>query len=119
MYGSRPEQWNDALAGWDRLRAIVNAMTRLRFCTREGRMDFRAKGNEAPPGYRPWFELRAPDEVPIICGHWSALGRKLTPQLAALDSGCVWGGELTAMRLEDRSLYSVACRAGRSSGEDS
>ena len=118
LYGSRPEQWDDALVGWDRLRVVVNAMTRLRFCTRAGRMDFRAKGKDAPPGYQPWFELRAPDEQPIICGHWSALGPKLTPQLAALDSGWVWGGKLTAMRIEDRSLYSIACRAGRSTREE-
>ena len=91
---------------------------RCRFCTREGRMDFRAKGKDAPPGCQAWFELRAPDEQPIICGHWSALGLKLTRQLAALDSGCVWGGRLTAMRLEDRSLYSVSCRARRSTEEE-
>ncbi len=108
MYGSRPEAWSDTLAGWDRLRVIVNAMTRLRFCTAEGRMDFRAKGTEAPPGYAPWFEFRDDAET-LVCGHWSALGLRLGPRLAALDSGCVWGGALTAMRLDDRAVFRVSC----------
>jgi bis(5'-nucleosyl)-tetraphosphatase (symmetrical) len=108
MYGSKPEEWSDALAGWDRLRVIVNAMTRLRFCTPQGRMDFRAKGKQAPPGYAAWFDLRN-DEKTILCGHWSALGLKLTGKLAALDSGCVWGGKLSALRLEDRALFQVPC----------
>jgi bis(5'-nucleosyl)-tetraphosphatase (symmetrical) len=117
MYGSEPAQWSDALAGWDRLRVVVNAMTRMRFCTREGKMEFRAKGTRPPRGYRPWFELRPPHEPTTICGHWSALGAKLTSQLAALDSGCVWGGSLTALRLDDRSLYQVPCRRRASGGE--
>jgi len=117
MYGSEPGQWSDALTGWDRLRVIVNAMTRTRFCTREGKMDFRAKGTKPPRGYRPWFEWRAPREPTIICGHWSALGLKLTARLAALDSGCVWGGSLTALRLEDRSIHQVRCRRPASGGE--
>ena len=115
MYGSEPAQWSDALAGWDRLRAIVNAMTRMRFCTRQGKMEFRATGTEPPQGYAPWFALRPAGEPPIICGHWSALGLKLTAQLAALDSGCVWGGSLSALRLEDRTIHQVTC-GRRSSG---
>jgi bis(5'-nucleosyl)-tetraphosphatase (symmetrical) len=118
MYGSEPAQWSDQLAGWDRLRVIVNAMTRLRFCTPEGKMDFRAKGTKPPRGYQAWFALRPGDEPPIVCGHWSALGLKLTSRLAALDSGCVWGGRLTALRLEDRSIHQVPCRR-RASGGDS
>jgi bis(5'-nucleosyl)-tetraphosphatase (symmetrical) len=106
MYGSRPEAWNDALAGWDRLRVIVNAMTRMRFCTPEGGMEFRASGAEAPAGYRAWFEGRA-DERPLIFGHWSALGLTLSERIAGLDTGCVWGGPLTALRLEDRWLVQV------------
>jgi bis(5'-nucleosyl)-tetraphosphatase (symmetrical) len=117
MYGSEPAQWSDALAGWDRLRVIVNAMTRMRFCTHVGKMDFRAKGTKPPRGYRPWYEWRAPREPTIICGHWSALGLKLTARLAALDSGCVWGGSLTALRLEDRSIHQVRCRRRASGGE--
>lgn len=117
MYGSKPAQWSDGLIGWDRLRVIVNAMTRMRFCTRGGKMDFRAKGTKPPRGYQPWFELRAPRERTILCGHWSALGLKLTSQLGALDSGCVWGGSLTALRLEDRSIHQVPCRRRSSGGE--
>jgi bis(5'-nucleosyl)-tetraphosphatase (symmetrical) len=108
MYGSKPDRWDDALSGWDRLRVVVNAMTRLRFCTPEGTMDFRAKGTTRPPGHVPWYETRSDAET-IVCGHWSALGVKLTDKLAALDSGCVWGGQLTALRLEDRALFQVPC----------
>ena len=108
MYGSQPDQWSDSLQGWDRLRVIVNAMTRLRFCTPQGRMDFRAKGATPPPDHVAWYDLRNDSEV-IVCGHWSALGLKTREKLAALDSGCVWGGKLTAMRLEDRALFQVPC----------
>jgi len=114
LYGSLPDCWRDTLAGWDRLRVIVNAMTRMRFCTREGVMEFRAKGTEPPPGFAPWFALRGGRAEPaIVCGHWSALGLKLEPRLAALDTGCVWGGALSALRLEDRRLYQVPCTAYR------
>lgn len=115
MYGSRPDRWRDELTGWDRLRVIVNAMTRMRFCTPDGKMDFHAKGKTAPRGHRPWFDLRPANEPCIVCGHWSALGLRMAPRLAALDSGCVWGGKLTAMRLEDRRIYQVPCaKYGRS-----
>jgi bis(5'-nucleosyl)-tetraphosphatase (symmetrical) len=118
MYGSTPNRWRDNLVGWDRLRVIVNAMTRLRFCTADGKMDFRAKGSEAPSGYLPWYETR-PRQAPfLVCGHWSALGLKLTPQAALLDSGCVWGGALSALRLEDRTLYQVPCRGYQAPGGD-
>jgi bis(5'-nucleosyl)-tetraphosphatase (symmetrical) len=115
MYGSKPDRWSDDLQGWDRLRVIVNAMTRMRFCTAEGKMDFRAKGTQPPRGYRAWFDLRS-DGQTVVCGHWSALGLKIEKRLAALDSGCVWGGKLTAMRLEDRRLYEVPCRGYQESG---
>jgi bis(5'-nucleosyl)-tetraphosphatase (symmetrical) len=110
MYGSKPDRWDDALTGWDRLRVIVNAMTRMRFCTRDGRMEFHGKGVEPPAGYLAWYATRGQEEETIVCGHWSQLGLKLAPRLAALDSGCVWGGALSALRLEDRALYQVACR---------
>jgi bis(5'-nucleosyl)-tetraphosphatase (symmetrical) len=111
LYGSKPERWDDALTGWDRLRVIVNAMTRMRFCTREGVMDFYAKGSEAPEGYLPWFETRPANErATLVCGHWSALGLKLTERLLALDSGCVWGGTLAALQLDDRSLTELPCK---------
>ncbi len=109
MYGSHPDRWSEDLAGWDRLRVIVNAMTRMRFCTREGKMEFRAKGKDVPQGYLPWYETRPPERGLLLCGHWSALGLKVTPQVALLDSGCVWGGALTALRLEDRFVYQVTC----------
>ena len=109
MYGSTPDRWDDALAGWDRLRAIVNAMTRMRFCTPEGRMEFRTKGAKAPAGFRPWFALRPREEQKLVSGHWSALGLKVTPRVAMIDAGCVWRGALVAMRLEDRKIYKLKC----------
>jgi bis(5'-nucleosyl)-tetraphosphatase (symmetrical) len=115
LYGSQPDRWKDGLRGIDRLRVVVNAMTRMRFVDPNGVMDFRAKGEleNAPRGYLPWFDVpgRASADVPIVCGHWSALGLLIRPDLLALDSGCVWGGRLTAVRLEDRSVFQVACQA--------
>lgn len=106
MYGSRPDRWDEALAGWDRLRVIVNAMTRMRFVNGEGAMEFHSNGMAAPAGYRPWFEGRH-DERRLVYGHWSALGLQLAPGWAGLDTGCVWGGPLSALRLEDRWLAQV------------
>jgi bis(5'-nucleosyl)-tetraphosphatase (symmetrical) len=116
MYGSKPERWNDGLAGWDRLRVIVNAMTRMRFCTTEGAMEFHSNGIEPPAGYRAWYDLRR-DERPIVFGHWSARGLVLTDCVAGLDTGCVWGGPLTALRLEDRWLAQVPSRGYQKAGE--
>jgi len=116
LYGGKPDEWRDDLAGWDRLRVIVNAMTRMRFCTPEGKMDFQAKGAKAPKGFRPWFDLRPKEKQRLVCGHWSALGLKVTERLAALDSGCVWGGKLTALRLEDRTLHAIPCRGYQAAG---
>jgi len=106
MYGSKPDRWDEALAGWDRLRVIVNAMTRMRFCTPDGVMEFHSNGVKPPPGYLAWYEMRQGDDS-ILFGHWSALGLKLTEKIVALDTGCVWGGPLTALRLEDRWLAQV------------
>jgi bis(5'-nucleosyl)-tetraphosphatase (symmetrical) len=106
MYGSKPERWDDGLAGWDRLRAIVNAMTRMRFCTPEGSMEFLSNGVEPPSGYMAWYQLRQ-DAESTVFGHWSALGLKLSERIAGIDTGCVWGGPLTALRLEDRWLVQV------------
>ena len=88
-------------------------MTRMRFCTPKGVMDFRVKGEvgKAPEGFMPWFEVpgrRSADSV-LITGHWSALGLKVMPNLLAIDSGCLWGGSLTAIRLEDRVIFQVDC----------
>lgn len=116
MWGSEPAAWRDDLAGWDRLRVVVNAMTRMRFVWPDGRMEFRAPGAKGPPergpaGCLPWFDVpgrRSADHA-IVCGHWSALGFRKTENLVALDSGCLWGGSLTAMRLEDRRVFQMPC----------
>ena len=111
LMGSRPDCWKNSLEGWDRLRVIVNAFTRMRFCTPDGRMAMRAKGppDTAPEGTYPWFAL--PNRVnrthTIICGHWSALGFYREEGLIALDSGYVWGGALTALRIEDGKVFEV------------
>jgi bis(5'-nucleosyl)-tetraphosphatase (symmetrical) len=91
-------------------------MTRMRFCTRAGRMKLEAKGAKPPPGYLAWYEARAPDGKTIVSGHWSALGLKLLPRVAVIDTGCVWGGALSALRLEDRALFQVGCPAYQSGG---
>jgi len=116
MWGSEPDAWRDDLTGWDRLRVVVNAMTRMRFVTPEGRMEFRAPGAKGPPergpaGCVPWFDApnRQSADHAILCGHWSALGFRQTDKLLALDTGCLWGGSLTAVRLEDRRVYQMPC----------
>lgn len=118
MWGSDPACWSDDLKGWARLRVIVNAMTRMRFCTPAGVMDFHVKGElaKAPPGFVPWFDVpgRKSRDTVLVVGHWSALGLKITPNLLALDSGCLWGGKLSALRLEDRALFQVDCARGES-----
>ncbi len=113
MYGNRPFQWSETLTGIDRLRLITNALTRLRICTAEGVMEFTHKGEprDIPDGFMPWFEVpgrRSKGEA-IVCGHWSALGLHLDSDVLALDTGCLWGGKLTAVRLEDRALFQVPC----------
>lgn len=113
MYGNEPERWRDDLQGTDRLRCIVNALTRLRFCTAQGEMEFATKdGPDTPPrGYMPWFDVpdRQAQDTPIVFGHWSTLGLILRPNIIGLDTGCVWGGKLSALRLSDRQLVQVDC----------
>lgn len=113
MYGNQPAQWDDALTGTDRLRCIVNALTRIRYCTSDGAMELSNKeafGSHLA-GYTPWFDMpgRATADTPIVFGHWSTMGLILRPNLIGLDTGCVWGGKLTALRLGDRAIEQVAC----------
>lgn len=113
MYGNQPLRWDDALQGNERLRCIVNALTRLRFCTEDGTMELAAKESTgiSMPGYLPWFDVpqRQTQDVTVVYGHWSTLGLVLRPNLIGLDTGCVWGGKLTAVRLADRQLFQVSC----------
>jgi bis(5'-nucleosyl)-tetraphosphatase (symmetrical) len=115
LYGDTPDAWHDDLIGMDRLRTIVNVCTRLRFCTSDGRMELREKRGErfAPSGFDPWFAhpSRRSAHVMVVCGHWSTLELMLRPNVAMLDSGCVWGGALTALRLPDGRLYQVPSRS--------
>jgi len=102
------------LSGAARLRCIVNALTRLRFCTADGVMDFKMKESgvaEAGSNLLPWFAVpgRRTAGDTVVFGHWSALGLQLRTDLIGLDSGCVWGGQLSAVCLEDRSLLQVNC----------
>ncbi len=121
MYGNEPRQWHRGLQGMARIRCIVNALTRIRFCTPEGGMEFEAKGLravDAPPGFLPWFEApgRQTASVVVAFGHWSTLGWLNRPDLLSLDSGCVWGGCLSAWKLSDGSADTGA-GADNSSGE--
>jgi bis(5'-nucleosyl)-tetraphosphatase (symmetrical) len=104
MYGNTPDAWNDALSGADRLRAVVNALTRLRFCTADGAMEFASKegAGSAPPGFMPWFDVpgRQTANVTVAFGHWSTLGKLQRQDVWALDTGCVWGGCLSAAKLK-------------------
>ena len=113
MYGDEPDRWDGALEGYDRLRVIINAMTRLRVMHPDGSMALKFKGepDESATGLVPWFDAphRASRDHAIVCGHWSALGLQVRPDLLSIDSGCVWGRALTAVRLEDRSVTSVPC----------
>ena len=128
MYGNTPPQWDDALRGADRLRVIVNALTRLRFCTPDGSMEFSSaeSADGAPVGYLPWFEVpgRATQNTPMAFGHWSTLVARprqhpgLINNVLPLDTGCVWGGCLTAARLGagEFQLIAVKCKAALQPG---
>ncbi len=113
MYGNAPHAWDDSLRGYARLRVIVNALTRLRIVTPQGEMEFRFKGEPAdiPEGYLPWYDApgRRSHRATVIFGHWSALGLVLQSKVIALDTGCLWGGPMSAVRLEDRQLFQVPC----------
>lgn len=122
MYGNEPALWRSDLAGPDRWRFAINALTRMRFCRADGALDFEVKesASAAPPGCVPWFDFpgRATAGVPIAFGHWSTLGLVNRPDLLALDTGCVWGGQLTAVRLHgaEREVIQVKCRQAQVPG---
>nr|WP_294838232.1 symmetrical bis(5'-nucleosyl)-tetraphosphatase [uncultured Methylotenera sp.] len=111
MYGNLPNRWTPDLSGVDRLRVITNAATRLRICTAEGEMEFKFKGElqDIPHGYMPWFDVpsRASQDTQVIFGHWSALGLQQRKNLFALDTGCLWGGKLTALNLATKEIVQV------------
>lgn len=112
MYGNAPYQWSNTLTGSGRLRIIINALTRMRMCDANGYLDFEHKGEpESNENKMPWFEVknRQAQDQTIVFGHWSALGLLLRPNLIGLDTGCVWGRQLTAVRLSDRKVVQVAC----------
>jgi len=121
MYGSMPTAWSDELAGADRLRVIVNALTRIRFCNAKGEMEFTSKeaASGAPAGFMPWFDVpgRQTAQDTIAFGHWSTLGKLSRNDVFALDTGCVWGGYLSALRLDSlgpdqrwaHQMFEVTC----------
>ncbi len=125
MYGNQPDFWSDSLRGAERLRVIVNSLTRLRFCSAQGVMEFEAKDNAdtAPPGFMPWFDVpgRRTAGVPVAFGHWSTLGDVQREGVLPLDTGCVWGGCLTAARMGTApgsfELLSVRCAQARKPGK--
>jgi bis(5'-nucleosyl)-tetraphosphatase (symmetrical) len=129
MYGNQPDHWQATLHGADRLRVVVNALTRLRFCSSAGVMEFETKegAGAAPEGYMPWFEVpgRATEWDVIACGHWSTLGLVNRPNLMVLDTGCVWGGCLSAIRvaagkdvrdMASREVISIRCEQAQKPG---
>ena len=113
MYGTEPALWSDALSGQDRLRAITNALTRMRLCDEKGQLEFSFKDSldaEMPQGYRPWFEYpsQAAATHQVIFGHWAALqGQRVNDHIQNVDGGCVWGQHLIAYRLEDQQSFAV------------
>jgi bis(5'-nucleosyl)-tetraphosphatase (symmetrical) len=123
MYGDQPDRWNDSLKGMDRLRFAINSLTRLRICTKDGKVDLKMKGGskDIKLPYRPWFEWddRASRDVRVVFGHWSALGLVREHNVVGLDTGCVWGGALTALDIDDPEAKPVSqpCRGYQDVGE--
>ena len=128
MYGDEPAAWSDTLTGTARLRVIVNALTRMRFCDAQGRMEFEAKkgADDTPRGYMPWFDVpgRQTADVTVAFGHWSTLGWLGRSDVISLDTGCVWGGCLSALRLSGskssstlkQKLIQVKCEQAQKPG---
>ncbi|NUO73948.1 MAG: symmetrical bis(5'-nucleosyl)-tetraphosphatase [Frateuria sp.] len=115
LFGNRPAAWSSRLQGIERFRASINTMTRMRYCDVNGRIDFEAKGipGTQKPGLYPWFAvpgMRRRD-ARMVCGHWSALGRFAGLGVYAIDTGCVWGGQLTALRLDEEDPHYIAVNA--------
>lgn len=117
MYGNKPRRWREDLVGADRLRCIVNALTRLRIVDAEGAMElkFKEAAAAAPPGTVAWFDhpARRTRGTTVVFGHWSTEGLLVRPDVIGLDSGCVWGGHLSALRVADRTIFQVACPAAQ------
>ncbi|HEV2539390.1 MAG TPA: symmetrical bis(5'-nucleosyl)-tetraphosphatase [Frateuria sp.] len=115
LFGNRPAAWSSRLQGVERFRASINTMTRMRYCDVNGRIDFEAKGTPGTqkPGLYPWFAVPGMRrrEVNMVCGHWSALGRFAGLGVYAIDTGCVWGGQLTALRVDDEEPQYVTVNA--------
>jgi bis(5'-nucleosyl)-tetraphosphatase (symmetrical) len=123
MYGNTPAAWRDDLTGTDRLRVVVNALTRLRFCSAKGVMEFASKegADSAPAGHMPWFDVpgRQTAHVTVAFGHWSTLGKLQRQDVWALDTGCVWGGCLSALRLSHTGtpeIIQVRCEQAQRPG---
>jgi bis(5'-nucleosyl)-tetraphosphatase (symmetrical) len=121
MYGNEPRRWRDDLDGPDRWRFIVNTLTRMRLCSADGELELKKDApGEAPPGMLPWFDhpARLTRDTPIAFGHWSQLGLVNTPLLLSTDTGCVWGGALTAVRVDGgrRDVVQVPCAQARKPG---
>lgn len=116
MYGNNPRAWTTKLSAVDRMRLAVNAFTRMRMVDEAGALDFKFKGEleKAPPTLFPWFDypIRRLEGRRVICGHWSALGLMLRGDVCSLDTGCIWGGQLSAMRLEDGQVFQVQAARG-------
>lgn len=125
MYGNQPDHWRDDWPEADRWRVVVNALTRLRFCSADGVMEFTTKDSSAaaPPGFMPWFEVpgRRTAGTPVAFGHWSTLGLIQRPDLLALDTGCVWGGCLSAACLDGlgqvRDIIQISCPQAQRPGK--
>ena len=122
MYGNSPDHWQPSLTGFARWRVIVNAMTRMRVCSIEGRMSlsFTSEPKDAPLDMLPWFEVpgRASRGTQVIFGHWSALGLVMQLDVVGLDTGCLWGRQLSALRLDDRRLFQVSCAEAQVPGRE-
>jgi bis(5'-nucleosyl)-tetraphosphatase (symmetrical) len=120
MYGNLPARWDDRLAGPGRARCVINALTRLRFVAADGTMDLTIKEGvgASPPGLLPWFDHpgRATSGTPVVFGHWSTLGLMVRADAVCLDTGCVWGGSLTALAWPSRRLRQVRCPPYRRPG---